>query len=86
MRKSGWAKLSFFQDWSEIVTFSAAAEKKSEKQWQIMKKKLESASESEWKLAVTEAEDLLDEALRRSGFTGDTFGEIVQHIKSEQLN
>jgi len=85
MRKSGWLKYRYTIDMKEVATFSSATERKSERQWLVIEKKLESASESEWKLAVTEAENLLDETMRRAGFLGDTFGERMQHIEPDQL-
>ena len=85
MRKSSYFKFRYSQDWTEILTFSAAMEKKSGRQWQNIKKKLESSSESEWKLAVTEAENLLDEILKRSGIVGESFGEKINNIKPDQL-
>jgi len=83
--KSGYMKLRWTIDASELLKFSSSGANKSEKQWQLLKKKMESSSESEWKLAITEAESLLDETLKRAGILGESFGEKIQNIKPDQL-
>lgn len=85
LRKTSYLRFRFWQDLVEMTTFRSYAVKKIEKQWQSLMKKLESPSEAEWKLAVIEAENILDEVLQRIGFSGESFGERLKQVKPEQL-
>jgi len=85
LRVSSYLRLRFWQDMVEILTFKSYAMKKIEKQWQGLMKKLDLPSEAEWKLAVIEAENILDESLQRMGFLGETFGERLKQIRPDQL-
>ncbi|PIP24800.1 MAG: hypothetical protein COX34_02280 [Candidatus Nealsonbacteria bacterium CG23_combo_of_CG06-09_8_20_14_all_36_12] len=85
LRVSSYMRFRFWQDMVEILTFRFYAVKKIEKQWQGLVKKLELPSEAEWKLAVIEAESILDETFQRMGFSGESFGERLKQVKPEQL-
>lgn len=53
--------------------------------WGEILRHMDSAKESEWKLAVIEADKLVDGVLKRAGFPGDTLGERLMNISSDQL-
>jgi hypothetical protein len=46
---------------------------------------LESVQESEWKVAVLEADKLVDDALARAGFPGESFGDRLMNIQPGAL-
>jgi hypothetical protein len=46
--------------------------------WQIITDHLESSREAEWKLAILEADNLLEELVRQIGYEGDTLGERLK--------
>jgi len=83
--RSGYFKWLFIQDLFELLTHRAYGQKKIVRQWENITKRLEKASESEYKLAVIEAETVLDEVLTRMGFAGQSIGERLEKIKKEQL-
>ncbi len=85
LRVTSYLRFRFWQDWVEIFTFRSYAVKKIEKDWQVLVKKLDSPSEAEWKLAVIEGENVLDEVLQRIGFKGDSFGERLKGVQHGQL-
>jgi type I restriction-modification system DNA methylase subunit len=85
MKKSKYLDFRYLIDFSEVTKGTSVIEKKSEKQWVTIKKKIDLASESEWKSAITDAEDLLDEIMRRAGFPGETFGEKIEQTTIDQL-
>lgn len=86
MKKSKYLDFRYFTDLKELSKGTSVVEKKTDKQWLAIKKRLDLAAESEWKLAVTEAENLLDETFRRSGFPGETFGDKIEQITKDQLS
>jgi hypothetical protein len=53
--------------------------------WQEIKNHVNSFRESEWKLAVIEADKLVDDALKAAGFPGESMGERLMLIKPGQL-
>jgi hypothetical protein len=46
---------------------------------------LDSARENDWKLAILEADKLVDSALKQAGFPGDTFGDRLTNIQPGTL-
>lgn len=53
--------------------------------WNEVVGHLDSARETDWKLAVIEADKLVDTALGRAGFSGDTFGDRLSNIQPGSL-
>lgn len=48
--------------------------------WDELRAYLDSTHEADWKVAVIEADKLLDDALRKAGFSGDSFGDRLINI------
>ncbi len=67
---------------AEITTSSGGA---LGARWQEILKHIESTNEGEWKFAVIEADKLVDDLLRSSGFPGETMGERLVNIDKSQL-
>lgn len=53
--------------------------------WDEIERHINSTREAEWKFAVIEADKLVDELLKSSGFLGDTMGERLMNIQPGQL-
>lgn len=53
--------------------------------WQEIRNHVESFKEAEWKLAVIEADKLVDDVLKVAGYPGETMGERLTMIKPDQL-
>ena len=49
--------------------------------WLQVKKRMESANVSDWKLAVLQADGILDDLLKRMGYDGDGLGERLKNIE-----
>lgn len=54
--------------------------------WQEIVAKAESESEKEWKLAIIEADALVDLVLKRSGYRGETMLERLKAVLPENLS
>lgn len=78
MLNSSWLNYKFLEDVTEFFSWQAYGSRHIVKRWQKIKKRLDSASESEYKLAVLEADDYLGEVLDERGFEGKNFEEIIQ--------
>ena len=62
-----------FQDVRNFMRVGSIGAKKITKQWNKILGRLEVASESEYKLAVIEADDMLDSSLKKMGYDAQTF-------------
>lgn len=56
------------------------------KSWQIILNKVESGDESSYKIAVIEADKMLDDVLKRIGYAGADMGERLKQITPNQLS
>ena len=67
----------------------AAAEAKSEminKKWQKVLEHISSANPSDWRLAIMEADIMLDELLDKMGYQGDGIGEKLKTVEKSDFN
>lgn len=53
--------------------------------WEEVKRHVSSFREGEWKFAIVEADKLVNDVLESAGFEGETIGEKLKAITSEQL-
>jgi len=83
--KSNWAARRFFLDLAEFFSPNLGGQRKASKGWEKIKKRLEKNSESEAKLAIIEADDLLNETLNKMGYSGKTLGEKLTNLKKTIL-
>lgn len=56
-----------------------------QKQWGKIRERLEEPAEAEWKVAVIEADMLIDDVLRRMEYPGETMGERLKSVTKEQV-
>jgi hypothetical protein len=66
------------------ITTSVAGKKKNEI-WEGIRNKLLSDNQSEWRLAIIEADIYLDKVLDNSGYHGDTLGDKLKSLTENQL-
>ena len=83
--KTEWFKRFFLQDLVEFLTFKPYEMRKVPKIWEKIIKRLEKGVESELKLAVIEADDLLKDVLERVGYSGETLGEKLKQLSKATL-
>jgi hypothetical protein len=75
----------FIYDIFEFLTFRPFGVKKIEKDWNKIMTRLDTGLESEYKLAVIEADNMMDETLKRMGYDGDTLGERLKKLTAATL-
>jgi hypothetical protein len=78
--KTTWLQYRFLENAIEFITYKSFGAKKTFKKWLKISKRLESGQESEYKLAVIEADDLLAEALEAMEVKGKTIEEKLENI------
>jgi len=78
MMNSSWLQYKFLEDVTEFFSWQAYGQRQMQKQWNRIKRRTETGAEADYKLAIIDADDLLQEVLDSRGFEGDTFEEIVK--------
>ncbi len=56
------------------------SKKKKQKEWDLVKNRLKTGKANEYKLAILEADHLVEKALEDSGYNGDNFTERISQI------
>src|SRR3989338_9595370 len=80
--KCSWKQFVFLFDFTEFFTYRAYGTGGLTNQWKNVIKRLETANEEEYKLAVLEVDGMLDQALKRMGFIGDTLTDRLQKVST----
>ena len=78
MINSSWLQYKFLEDVIEFFSWQSYGQRQMSKQWTKIKKRAESGAESDCKLAIIDADDLLCEVLDNSGYDGKDFEEQVK--------
>ena len=85
LKRTSWSKFRFLMDLTEFTTYRPYGAKRLDKIWARIVKRIETGSASEHKLAVIEADSLLNEILERTGAKGETLGERLQQLTAKIL-
>lgn len=83
--KTDWLKRRLILDLLEFFTFKPYGVPEFSKKWVKISKRFEQGTESEIKLAILEADDLLNEILEGMGYSGETLGEKLRGVKKTIL-
>lgn len=83
--KTKWLKRLFLQDLVEFLSFKSYEMRKFPKAWEKIIRRLRKEGEAELKLAVIEADDLLNDVLERMGSPGETLGEKLKRLDKTTL-
>ena len=85
LMKTTWLKRLFLWDLDEYLHYKHFDMGKIAKKWNAIKERLDVGSMDEAKLAVIEADNLLDEVLTTMGYKGETLGEKLNELNVETL-
>lgn len=82
LRKSSWLRRLILEDFAEILTYRQYGVKTQGKAWGKLMARLNTGLESEYKLAIIEANSLMDDVLQKMGYKGDSLGEKLKNVPS----
>ena len=85
LAKTSWLKKLLIWDLVEFFSFRPYGVRKVVKAWAKITARLETGLESEYKLAVIEADSMLNDILKRMGFGGETLGERLEKLTAATL-
>ena len=74
---SSYVKTHFLEDTTEFLSWQPYGLRQINKRWAKIAKRLETGNESEYKLAIVEADDFLYKMLEDKGYNGENFEELV---------
>ncbi len=80
-----WIKVNFWQDWMEFLTYRPLGVKKITKTWKKITRRIETGLEFECKLAIVETDDLLNDILKKMGYSGETLPDKLNKLTSVSL-
>ena len=83
--KNSWLKRRFLENWTEFLVYRPFGVKKTFKQWAKVLKRLDTGKEADYKLAVIEADGLLNDILKKMGYEGETMAKILEQLDANIL-
>ncbi len=83
--RTSWLDKLFFHDMQEFLTYKHYGLSKTRKKWKKIQKNFEGGTEPEMKLAIVEANSLLNNVLRVMGYGGRDLGERLEKINDDIL-
>jgi hypothetical protein len=85
LAKTKWLGRMITWDLREFFSYQPFTMRKTEKEWRKIKARLEAELESESKLAVIEADKLMDDILTQMGFEGRSLSAKLEKMTTEAL-
>jgi len=86
LSQSSFLKISYLIDISEFFTYRPYGSKKMAGDWAKITRRLDAGAESEYKLAIIEADSILDDILKKIGIVGETLGARLEKINASSLS
>jgi len=83
--KSSFIKAHFWYDVIEFFAWQPYGFLKIIKRWKKIKQRIEKKAENEYKLAIIEADDFLNEVLEKKGYKGESFEERIEKVEEIEL-
>jgi len=84
--KTKFLRYIFVEDLIEFLSFKPYGASKIRKRWDKIRKRLESRDESDWKVAVIEADQLLGNLLEEKGYEGADNKEKLRQVGTQLLS
>ncbi len=82
---AGFARLRKKQLSEMIEAFLTGIPEERNSRWEKIKKCFDSDNISDWKIGILQADNLIDDILKRAGLKGDTLGERLLKVKPYML-
>jgi len=80
MINSSWLQYKFLEDTTEFFFWQSYGTRETSKKWDKIKKRMESGTESDYKLAIIDADDLLMEVLDNRGYDSEDFKGAIDKV------
>jgi len=78
MINSSWLQYKFLEDATEFFSWQAYGTRETSRKWNKIKKRIEAGNESDYKLAIIDADDFLADVLDNRGYEGKDMEDAIQ--------
>lgn len=86
IKKSHYVEWLYLEPFRDKLTRRDYGVKKIDAEWKKTIKRLEGATEADYKLAIIEADGMLDEVLKKLGFRGESLGDRLKATTVEVIS
>jgi hypothetical protein len=83
---SSYIKYKFLEDTVEFFSSEAYGLRDVGRKLKAIESRIGSGSENEYKLAIVEADDLLFQVMKKRGYKGDTFEELISGVSEKIIS
>lgn len=83
--ESSYLQYQFLQDVAEFFSWQAYGLRQFERRWKGIAKKIESGSEKDYKFAILEADDFLQQVLENADYQGQNMEELIEDAGKKNL-
>ena len=70
----------------DIPAELASKKKKTREKWNALRKILESGKESEWKIMIIQADEMIFQLIRKLGYKGNNMGEVLENVQPGHID
>ncbi len=74
------------EKWIDLLNIKNLSRRRSLKAWKQILKRLHSKDQLQWKLAIMEADKILDEILKMAGYKGEIMDDRLKSLTAAQLS
>jgi hypothetical protein len=78
MLNSSWLQYKFLEDVTEFFSWQAYGLREVMKQWNKIKKRIDTGAEPDFKLAIIEADDFFIDVLEKAGYDAENFQDSIK--------
>ncbi len=82
---SSYIQYQFLQDTIEFLSWQSFGLREINKRWNVIIKSIKSGTQSEYKLAIIEADDFLYQVLEEKDFEGDSLDELLEKAGRKRI-
>jgi hypothetical protein len=86
IKKTHYLEWLYLERWRDRRTMKDYGMKKIDSDWNKIIKRIEGATESDYKLAIIEADGMLDDVLKKLGYKGDSLGDRLKTVTPEVVS
>ncbi len=85
LKRTRWLEFKVLENMVEVTTHRPYGVQKTFKQWSKITKRLEGGKETEYRMAIIEADSLLGDILRKMGYKGETLRSLLEQVDTKIL-
>ncbi len=73
-------------EWKKKFEEATKTEETGDKRWEMIQSHINSPNQNDWKMAIINADTILDEMLQKMGYIGETLGDRLKKVEKSDFN